>query len=549
MARIYPSIPPDDTTSFAETQLRELLLEQLNNDYIIFHSARWMTRESARAVQEYEADFLIVHPAYGVLILEVKGGNIEIDGDTGQWTSNQTPIKDPVVQSKRTMRGLREKLRTLPWWSQHEPPITCAIALPDVEVSSNFVPHMLPELVLDRRALKTLAVWVPRAIRAWSGDTLVERIDDEGVKQLIDLLSPKRNARVPLVREMEGEDHRLVELTQDQYKVLNVLRSQHRLAIDGCAGSGKTMLAVEQARYLAAEGLQVLLVCFNKTLASSLKTMAELRGVDVYYFHGLCEVMAGRAGIGWDRPAGMEDREYFDDFLNNVLFDAASTLGPQYDAVVVDEGQDLLDQWWLALESLLRDEPGFLSIFYDDNQNLYGRASKLPEGMSTFRLQENCRNTKTIHAAVASFYPTPNHLLSHGPKGRPVELIGYDEATEGVKHLGAVLHDLTVNQRISEEQIVVLTQRKLERTAIGKAGKFGNLTLTEQWPPAPGQIFATTIYQFKGLESPIVVVAEISESANQNLDVLLYVACSRARNHLVLIAQREVYQGLAKRLT
>jgi thymidylate kinase len=42
-----------------------------------------------------------------------------------------------------------------------------------------------------------------------------------------------------------------------------------RLLVEGCAGSGKTMLAVTLARAHAAQGKSVLLTCFNRALPSS----------------------------------------------------------------------------------------------------------------------------------------------------------------------------------------------------------------------------------------------------------------------------------------
>ena len=50
--------------------------------------------------------------------------------------------------------------------------------------------------------------------------------------------------------------------------MLDLLRRTRRAAIYGCAGSGKTTLAVEKARRLAEEGFCTLLTCYNKALGS-----------------------------------------------------------------------------------------------------------------------------------------------------------------------------------------------------------------------------------------------------------------------------------------
>ena len=62
-----------------------------------------------------------------------------------------------------------------------------------------------------------------------------------------------------------------LRLTEQQYRVLDMLSRQSRVAIAGCAGSGKTFLAAEKARRLAAQGFRVLLVVFNVLLAEHLR--------------------------------------------------------------------------------------------------------------------------------------------------------------------------------------------------------------------------------------------------------------------------------------
>ena len=53
----------------------------------------------------------------------------------------------------------------------------------------------------------------------------------------------------------------------------------------GCAGSGKTMLAVEQAKRLAAKGEDVLFVCFNTGLKNHLREREASSGVEFWNFH------------------------------------------------------------------------------------------------------------------------------------------------------------------------------------------------------------------------------------------------------------------------
>ena len=83
MARIFPPQLDPDTESYAERRLYDLLAAQLPHDWIIFHSARWLSRDTRRGSRDGEADFVIVDPDRGVLVLKAKGGNIRCEG--GQW--------------------------------------------------------------------------------------------------------------------------------------------------------------------------------------------------------------------------------------------------------------------------------------------------------------------------------------------------------------------------------------------------------------------------------------------------------------------------------
>jgi hypothetical protein len=60
-------------------------------------------------------------------------------------------------------------------------------------------------------------------------------------------------------------------LTEHQAVILDAIQLLNRVEIRGGAGSGKTFLAVEQARRLSAKGQRVALVCYSHGLASYLE--------------------------------------------------------------------------------------------------------------------------------------------------------------------------------------------------------------------------------------------------------------------------------------
>jgi superfamily I DNA/RNA helicase len=54
------------------------------------------------------------------------------------------------------------------------------------------------------------------------------------------------------------------------------------------------------------------------------------------------------------------------------LLRAIPSFGKRYDAIIVDEGQDFRDHWWIPLEDLFADaHRGVFYIFLDPGQNIY----------------------------------------------------------------------------------------------------------------------------------------------------------------------------------
>ena len=69
MAKFYPTLINSFHGSEGERLVYEAL-SKLNNEYVIFHSYRWLGELNQRR-SEGEADFVILHPKKGILSIEV----------------------------------------------------------------------------------------------------------------------------------------------------------------------------------------------------------------------------------------------------------------------------------------------------------------------------------------------------------------------------------------------------------------------------------------------------------------------------------------------
>jgi hypothetical protein len=210
---------------------------------------------------------------------------------------------------------------------------------------------------------------------------------------------------------------------------------------------------------------------------------------------------------------------------------------------VVDEGQDFREWWWPALLSVHTDpDAGLLYVFADDNQNLYGGALPVGEEDTIGPISLNLRNTKQIGEFVSVFYKGEQEPIARGPDGEPVQILGYGGEDDLEHLLAVVLRNLVEEEHVPLEDIVVLTPSGAGKSRLRSTGKVDGFRLSET--VEPGTVLATSVHTFKGLERPVVILAELGDRHLEDLRQYLYVGGSRARNHLVILAAEPVAREL-----
>lgn len=542
MAKIYPQHPPtsalEDAGRRAELKVFSAL-KSLPNPYVIFYSANWQ-KQADFGINEGEADFIIAHPDMGFICLEVKGGSISYDSELGQWHSQDRSgtthnIKNPVDQARRNHYNLEQQLSKLPGWPQRNMSFWHAVCFPDVlkRPGQYFSLDLPNELLIDSRDLDDIDNSMVRLFRYVAGNNLSANAPGERAVQLAEsLLANSFKLKTPLGVDIERDEEKLVELTERQFQALSLLGKRKRAAIAGCAGSGKTMLAIKKVQQFCDVGLNVLFVCYNSALAKYLET--RLYDAQVTNFHTLCHQAAVQMGRNVNRE--LDQNKLFNEIYPQILMDYAEETGRIYDALVVDEAQDFHENYWIALDSLLKTD-GYLYIFFDNNQNIFHGSTSFGGLIDEepFSLNQNCRNTKRIHETVMKFHNDPNSTLNLAPDGRDPEVIDYTDQAGMHKALQKVLHRLVNEENIKPDDIIVLTPKGQNRSEVNAGLRLGNFQLVDRPTSRPNEIMVTTIQKFKGLEQKVVIITELDSSVHFDFEKIMYIGCSRARTHLVLI--------------
>ncbi len=560
----------------AERLVVERLRAVLDPDVALLHHVRWLLREHGHD-REGEADVVIGDPTRGILVMEVKAGEVRRDADGAWWTASRLP-RSPFEQAADSRYALVRKLQELPGWQAGLKPIAGqAVAFPDVELDSMrgrlglLGPDVDADLIADQSSFidsddgrSELRTFVDRAFELWSGQSATEAPGRATIDLLVATMTEPLTLRPMLRNEIAGGEVEALKLTTGQFDLLNTLRGQRRAAIVGGAGTGKTLLAAEKARRLARDGYRTLLICFNSALAGMLAefvadTARQTGLLDVVTFHQLCEDLGREAGVLGQRSVP-PPQDWWDRTLPRALDEAVEKLGPRYHAIVIDEGQDFTADWLASLESLLFDgKQDVLYVFHDPAQAIFRDDAVAQLGLPEFPLETNCRNAAPIHSVVTRFAEggLVGDPLRHD--GRAPEFIEAADGAATVDALRHVLHRLRVDEGVKPWDIAVLTGAKLEESAVWRQRHYGNEVLgnaavddagrnlgqaANDVPRLPDDvILCDTIRRFKGLERPVVILVELRADV-ERLNRLLYVGASRARQHLVVIGSAAVLGAL-----
>ncbi|MEW4529182.1 NERD domain-containing protein [Maioricimonas sp. JC845] len=534
MARMIPSIWPHETLSSAERRLYNALEEQLDDDFTVIHSLPWLDA-TRRMLQQGECDFLVLHPEYGLLVLEAKSGGVNYDGPSRTWLrpGGGRLNKDPFLQAQESVHHFNRLLRQeVPGWSQSNPPFGYAVVFPEADqILGRLPPHVTPELIIaepDMDCLQDRMVSILQHFRKPQS-----RMSRDVFRKAIDRLLPEFQIVRSLSSQLDEQERGLARLTSEQIRLMEAMRGNRRLLIEGCAGSGKTLMALEKAMRLTRDGKRVLLLCFNIPLAEWLRQRVRDAGlpIDVFHFHGLCEHVVRATGGTFDVPADAGS-SFWEEETADMLSQSLPGFSTRYDAVIVDEGQDFCAHWWIPIEELL-DNPaeGQLYIFHDPEQNIFNRENGFPFREPTMRLDVNCRNTHQIASYVNDLAGRQARAAEFCVAGaEPIEhVVRSDE--EELQEASRTLRELVEVEQVDPGRIVIIGRRRLENSPYAGATLLEGLRIASEIDAAAdsSMIRYATIYRFKGLEADCALLTGFRRPEEGEPARELYVAASRAK--------------------
>ena len=521
-------IPPEcdlNRRPMSERIVFDAVKSNLSNDWYVFHSFDYVARGLYQKRWDGEIDFLLYHPEKGILILEVKGGSVSYRN--GQWFQEDRPM-DPVGQARKNkyavMNLLQESLnREIPLKFAH------AVCFPSCGVQEVW-PLEAQGLVLTGPGLPYIEHFAAKVLE----DTpLPSKLLGFNIlpAEILRVFSPFFEYGKKLSERIGIEEKQFFLFTEQQCAILAALEKFPRLQIRGCAGSGKTIMALRKARNAARQGKSVLLLCYNQLLAEHLqKEVRDYPGITAAAFFEYCiEVMKiPETQIAKYR----RNPKLYSDVLPKVLQEYLDRTGLTYDAVVVDEGQDFSGAAWKVISRLAASDGDFY-IFYDPDQNIFNSELSLPDfGLPPVVLTRNCRNTKKIFEAITPYRSIPSEIMENSPSGSDV-IVRRGDMRE---LLNAELERLVMVEQVPLQDIVVLGGHSLRNTSIGTVTKIGRFHLVERTAKIGAMEIAYFTYmKFKGCESKVVILLDVDENDRRWGKEGMYTAMSRAVHQLIIL--------------
>lgn len=571
-ARLIPSVCSPESPPGEKLIFEALQADAGAQGWVVLHSLD-LVRHVAKL--QGEADFVVIVPGQGVLVLEVKSHKKVKRDEQGWWLGNEpVDIRGPFKQASQAMHSVREYLKGAGFDTDGIPFIS-AVAFTSVSFnikSSEWHPWQVLDLqALNARSISKNVLQILKAARdlfaskgmrwaAWTRSPDVEAAED-----IARILRPRFEFLANPANAMKELKTSLLRCTEQQFRFLDNVPDNDRLIVNGLAGTGKTTLAVEALRRERAANpdSRAALFCFNRLLGDKLRSdcAAIFNGAKIGSFHQwMLEFLDYKPGAN-----EASDPEFWARHLPDKVLEALMSVPESagvLDLLILDEAQDLLTDPYLDIFDLLLKNglKGGRWLFFGDfdRQVLFARGtvsvkdfrtSRATCGCGSLRLDVNCRNTleiSTMLTTLAQLKPGYASTL-RGDSHNDPEVIFYGNREFQLEFVTETL-DRLLGSGFKPEEIILLSpyaEKSLARALAQLPRWAGRLGV---YPAGKNKINYSTVHAFKGLESPAVILTDIDNIEDAGRLDLFYVGMSRALDRLHIFAHQAASETIKKTL-
>ena len=399
-AHMIPPVPKDYDRKSQEDIVFNAL-KKLPEDYYVFHSVV-VNDVVDHELIEREIDFVVVNQKKGILCIEAKNGRgIHYSDRTWYYTSGKVMKHGgPYNQAAGAKRALRTRMLNHPDQEIRRLSYRCkmlhaawffGMTKEDFEIlnEEGLPEDAVMELTLFSDDLHDPSSTINRifsiSVPNGAGECVETDMNSEEFQALLESvfcpafnLIPSPAAKGAMIEEQMNQ------LLYDQYRLLDFLEDQNTAVINGAAGTGKTMIAVEKARRNSIEEERVLFLCYNRLLCNHLNEMHKNADSKSYRRQFKNVDFMTISQLAREKTGNYKDYDGLMDWLLTCMDDPEQF---EYKHVIIDEGQDfgiidtevstedaerncsIID----ALQEVVLESNGTFFLFYDKYQMVQGR--------------------------------------------------------------------------------------------------------------------------------------------------------------------------------
>ena len=533
MAYIVPSdIKKIEFSNASGHELETLayLQKNLSNEYTVFHGVHW-SHEYQSWTHFGEIDFVILNKNGKVLFIEQKNGQLE--ESSGKLVKYYgTHSKDVADQIHRSIDKVREKFR----WTHGKGEklvVDYLIYCPDYLVKSINAAGINITRVVDSSRKDQLA----NVIQSLCVGGINEHCN---YKKLESFFHQSFNIVPDIHAHKDKLDKSSVRQSGPLVSILsNLEMNPFRLRIMGTAGSGKSLVVQSYMEKEADQGRRVLFLCFNRLLAEKRRDLWQKRHSDnsiIQTFYGFCTAFLESQGMSLCYEKMYTDHDVFWQEILELVMSMEMDETWQFDTLVVDEGQDFQDEWYEIAKLFLKENASILWL-EDNKQKLMLKQSVKLEHFVNYHCHINYRTPESIARYILHVLPVQFEIGNSLP-GLGVDTHAYQDEKEQPKKVAHLVQKL-IKEGFSLDEIYIVSCKGTKKSIFGKLEKIGNISLSHytggyddqgQQLMTEGKLRFDSIYRFKGLESPSVILVDIDfdKPLNKQQENLLFCCMTRA---------------------
>lgn len=346
----------------------------------------------------------------------------------------------------------------------------------------------------------------------------VKITDEEAIPIVPIVTKPRRERQLRERMRLAVEDWDLDEesLDDDQLDLIDITIDKSML-VTGCAGSGKSVIAMHKAEQIAKEGYSVILIALTRSLSSFMQIGRNSSSYTFYHYH-------------YWKYLGM----------------------PSADYIIVDEIQDFEKE---EIQEFIDSAKKHFFFFGDSAQSIYGHFGK-----RTLSINEIAEMTGLTPLRLYNNYRLPRNIAKITQDYVGVDVMQYEEKIykNNEKELPHFIHLETLDHQInkiieiandnpersigvflpSNQQVIEICERlrllnfdyefKFKTEAQDKRAQ-GELHFTNNLPKI------LTYHSAKGLQFDIVIIPMFEGAHNNETRKALYVAMTRTMHQLYLL--------------